>query len=208
MTNRRRLPGRVRKRLGGKGFTLIELLIVVAIIAILAAIAVPNFLEAQVRAKVSRVMGDMRTVSIALGAYHVDHQRFPPSVPPSGALSWHMRLVCLTTPIAYLSTYECMRDIFNNDVLNEKNVGETYGEERVFFYREERSERENYPSGYYIWSDPESISYNKAWRLMSWGPDRRFTSFYDLGGDGISINVLYDPTNGTKSAGDIYRHGP
>ena len=62
-------------------FTLIELLIVVAIIAILAAIAVPNFLEAQVRAKVSRVKSDMRAVATALESYHVDNNRYIPFCP-------------------------------------------------------------------------------------------------------------------------------
>ncbi len=60
-----------------KGFTLIELLIVVAIIAILAAIAVPNFLEAQVRSKVSRAKSDMRTMATALESYIVDHNNPP-----------------------------------------------------------------------------------------------------------------------------------
>jgi prepilin-type N-terminal cleavage/methylation domain-containing protein len=55
-----------------QGFTLIKLLIVVAIIAILAAIAVPDFLEAQTRAKVSRCKSDMRTLATAIEAYTVD----------------------------------------------------------------------------------------------------------------------------------------
>ena len=52
------------------GFTLIELLIVVAIIAILAAIAVPNFLEAQTRSKISRCRADMRSVATAVESYY------------------------------------------------------------------------------------------------------------------------------------------
>ncbi len=61
----------------GKGFTLIELLIVVAIIAILAAIAVPNFLEAQVRSKVSRVKNDQRAYATALESYYIDNNNYP-----------------------------------------------------------------------------------------------------------------------------------
>lgn len=60
-----------------KGFTLIELLIVVAIIAILAAIAVPNFLEAQVRSKVSRVKNDQRSYATGLESYFVDNNLYP-----------------------------------------------------------------------------------------------------------------------------------
>lgn len=69
-----------------KAFTLIELLIVVAIIAILAAIAVPNFLEAQTRAKVARILSDQRTYATALETYMIDHSTYLPYFSQQSAL--------------------------------------------------------------------------------------------------------------------------
>lgn len=60
----------LKKGQGLKGFTLIELLIVIAIILILIAIALPNFLEAQIRAKVVRAKGEIRTIAIAMDSYY------------------------------------------------------------------------------------------------------------------------------------------
>ena len=104
----------MRNRRSDSAFTLIELLIVVAIIAILASIAVPNLLEAQTRSKVSRVKADLRTVATALEAYHGDYNVYPPST----LVIPFRRLIPLTTPVAYIVTVPL--DVFQT---NEPDAG-------------------------------------------------------------------------------------
>ncbi len=60
-----------------KGFTLIELLIVVAVIGIIAAIAIPNLLNAIDRGKQKRTMADLRNMGTAIEEYSVDNGYYP-----------------------------------------------------------------------------------------------------------------------------------
>lgn len=192
------------------GFTLIELLIVVAIIAILAAIAVPNFLEAQVRAKVSRVKNDMRTIDVGLTAYRIDNNKYPYPNPNLGN-GYEMSLITgaveLSTPVAYLTSV-MMLDPFGANWAGYGSSGKmpySYVSYEGFFY-------DQYVNAGWIEPKPKS-----AWCLISWGPDRAPGSLVVSVWDGPSPSVwkaspfvynrTYDPTNGTISGGDIGRFG-
>jgi prepilin-type N-terminal cleavage/methylation domain-containing protein len=61
------------KKLGG--FTLVEIMIVVAIIALLAAIAVPNFLRARKRSQATRILEDLRIVDSAIDQYAIENNK-------------------------------------------------------------------------------------------------------------------------------------
>lgn len=189
-------------RTSQKGFTLIELLIVVAIIAILAAIAVPNFLEAQVRAKVSRTKSDMRALNTAIEAYYVDQNRYPTDRDvagkrPQGAPAGTEVLANeLSTPISYITSMEIANDPFKVE------RKETTAARRLYNYRNIQALAKGNPSGFNAQMEQQG-----GWRLISAGPDR-FT-FWDGGTPKQDYQnyaiINYDPTNGTVSIGDITR---
>lgn len=189
-----------------KGFTLIELLIVVAILAILAAVAVPNFLEAQARSKISREKNDMRSIATALESYMVDHGSYPPhgeilngNTDPSdpifpafnaglGTIEFLSPLV--TTPVAYLN-------VFPEDPFLVRRPTEML---RSYGYIQSEQMRDillskNIP--FLTEQAGQLIDTHGYWRLYAAGPDG------DKGD--AKQSVVYDPTNGTFSNGDLVR---
>jgi len=197
-----------------KGFTLIELLIVVAIIAILAAIAVPNFLEAQVRSKVSRCKSDLRTYSIAIQAYAVDNGRVPVGMTEYGRMygapsSFAMAFAAykfLTTPVAYISSLPT--DPFVNEQKT-RDTGGGYRTEGNFYYLNCFVHGTTNGWGGDVMMDFLN-SKGYTYYQSSVGPSRTEDAPWPedmLSGGATPLNLtnMYDPTNGTVSHGRIAR---
>ncbi len=205
----------------GKGFTLIELLIVVAIIAILAAIAIPNFLAAQVRAKVSRSKAEVRTLATALETYAVDYNEYPGAyIYRSGiSLGWLtpdfmppylMRLIPLTTPLSYVASLP--KDPFN-PLSDRSGIDWSDDGNNTYVYFTSYYKDIVHVSSSGTFPTPSWLDMNSSgkWRLAGYGPARkRFwnnTSYLREWQMGY-VEYEYDPTNGTVSNGMITRIGP
>lgn len=184
------------------GFTLIELLIVVVIIAILSAIVVPNFLEAQTRAKVSRVKSDFRALAVGLESYFIDQNRYP--TVNSSFSELQPRLIPLTTPISYLSTIPTDSFIRKTDnFVGLNSVQDPTGKQ--FLYNTANINLAFGNAG----AQNEGRS---SWSLTSGGPDLEVSFPYYAFTQSFVINdsyiqQIYDPTNGTISFGDIFSRG-
>ena len=174
-------------------FTLIELLIVVAIIGILAAIAVPNFMNAQIRAKIGRAESDMRSIVTALECYRIDNGKYPPWQHPNGVNKNPLptRFYPLTTPVSYMSSIPQDPFIYGPPGVR---LNEAQDESYTTYDYTEAWSRINFQGLTVLPLQARCADY----KLTSAGPD--FTNTW-------GNTVTYLMSNGLTSDGDIIRLG-
>ncbi len=165
-----------------KAFTLIELLIVVAIIGILAAIAVPNFVNARTRALISRTQADIKNTGTALESYRVDNNKYPPDGTNRNPIGLYM----LTTPVSYMSSMP--EDVFLPSSYYDDGSGEAVGPLLELG-------TDTPPVG--------NTQYLGAWSLSSGGPDADDDVQGQTSWPWGTVWWDFDPSNGLNSNGDI-----
>jgi type II secretory pathway pseudopilin PulG len=194
----------------------------VAIIAILAAIAVPNFLEAQVRSKVSRTKADMRTVATALESYAVDNNKYPthgndpqPFSVNGGGNPATTDLCArsgagVTSPISYISSIPA--DPFGAVLPGDDFTfgGSTTVADGYYYTTEEWFVCRGF--GWQVFPSGDAAPASK-WVLQSKGPDKFFSRTAVTGIPGSDeldrpYRYAYDPTNGSVTPGNVVRSGP
>ncbi|MBN1866542.1 type II secretion system protein [Candidatus Sumerlaeota bacterium] len=175
------------------GFTLIELLFVVATIAILAAMAVPNFLEAQIRSKRSETEQSLAILATALEAYQLDHGHLPPNEIDDPSDPKTLPLNCralrrLTTPVAHLGALP--QDLFwyHRSYPGIEKTPAWPGPKNTFLYWRfdpDAVEKGSVPFGVLISCGPDT---EPSWRITT---------------DTLAV-ATYDPSNGSTSGGDLF----
>lgn len=188
-----------RKRFGS-AFTLVELAMVTAIIGILAAIAVPNFLNATIRAKVARAEAEQELLLWALEMYRIDQEFYPQNLVP-GEINIS-DLVPLTTPIPYMSELPIDAFLYPADADRRTYVEEVRNGNPHYFYVN------------FLQSNGERISLvpygrNGSANYVIYGMGPKYLS------DPLSLDpmqaqqfISYSPSNGTTSTGLIRTFGP
>ena len=212
---------------------LLVYLVVGVIIAILAAISVPNFLEAQIRSKVSRAESDMRSLATALEAYVVDNNAYPqdmkilwqgsvkyitsgPPDPYSGEYSGAGRdfryvlrdglwMIYSIGPDGQDNGGEILYDPTNGtqsagDVIRFKDGGTTFNRRFTELRSEERRAMEQAGRAGGAFSDTggSRAGYRQETQYAGRSVGRQPAP-------GQAGQYIYDPTNGSTSAGDVWR---
>ncbi len=179
-----------------KAFTLVELLVVVAIISILALIVLPNFLNAQIKAKVARSQSDIRSITNAIMAYRVDFNNIPNIDYGTGTTVMikpkHLSLLnSLTTPVSYIAA---------------GSVNSPFSEYNGYWYY-------NWQYFVDVTGSPPTWYWNNLatpektlWMVDTIGPNSTDFPWVEVG-DRQIMWMEYNPTNGIGSSGIIQKHG-